>query len=302
MYYVIYHHIMFVTGMKFYTVMEYLPIQLTEETAETDDMNTLWNRIKSLTAGLHHLHQHGIFHGDLKPNNLCLRNKDEIVLIDFGMSGTGSMKITGFLSKYHPPVVVSVGPDSSHPVYEVNQSWDVGAYGVILFDLTYIYTKGLECQSNTFETPEKKEYFKRPFKDMTEANRREYLINLFNKSLGNNTKKIVEIIVQCTHHYMNKRPSMSTVHHILHEIGDYKETQSALMKFCNFAKIMFEERMLYKSWYEELIEAVPNDKYRQALNQFINGDFPYLVMSRRAVVDDITFLANAYRAAHPHTP
>jgi len=284
--------------MVFYIVMEYLPFQLTKLTGQTgqtgqtaapNDMWTLWKRMESLTAGLHHLYKHGIVHGDLKPDNLCLRYNDTIVLIDFGLGGVGSMRIKGALNMYHPPDVIPVGYDGSDPVYKVNQSWDVGAYGVILFYLIYLW----------------KNYLKYPLNlNTTEEAKRAVLIYHL-KPLGIHAERVAEIIVQCTHRDMNKRPFISTVNHILHETEHYRVTRRALTYFCHFAEIKFEQRMLYRSWYEELIKVVPN--YRQdllnRLNESVYDDFPYLAVFKYVGVKDIMFLADAYRAAnYPFIP
>jgi len=295
--------------MVFYIVMEWLPTQLTKQTGQagqteqtgqtgqttaTNDMGALWKRMESLTAGLHHFHQHGIVHGDLHLGNLCLRYKDDIVLIDFGLSNVGSVRIKGTLNKYHPPDVIPVEYDGSDPVYEVNQSWDVGAYGVILFDLIYLW----------------KNYLKYPFENVylnfntTEEDKRAVLIYHL-APLGIHAERVAEIIVQCTNRDMNKRPFISTVNHILLETEHYRVTRRALKYFCHFADVDFEQRMLYRSWYEELIGAVPN--YRQdllkRLNESIYDDFPYLAVFKYVGVNDIMFLANAYRAAnYPFIP
>jgi len=274
--------------MKFYIVMEYLPIKLIEQTAATDDMRTLWNRIQSLTAGLLHLHQHGIFHGDLKLENLCLRDNDTIVLIDFGLSGTGPLRIKGTLNRYHPPNVKPVS-------CKVSQSRDVVGYGFILFGLAYLYKN---FSNYSFENiPEDL------IIDTSEKAKREVLIDYL-EPLGKDADRIVEIIVQCTHHDTNDLPSISTVSRILHQTDDYRETQRGLEKFCDFAKIRFEERMLYRFWYKELIEAVPDDRpdLHQRLNESVIDDFPYLAVFKYVGENDIMVLAKEYRAAHPHIP
>ena len=43
---------------------------------------------QSLIYGIKYLHQKGIAHRDLKPENLLLDNKQNIKIVDFGLSNT----------------------------------------------------------------------------------------------------------------------------------------------------------------------------------------------------------------------
>lgn len=86
--------------------------------------------LRQLAGALGALHAEGIFHLDLKPDNILVTPSGQIVLIDFGAARTG-MPASGntrlLTMEYAPPELVrneAVGPESD--VYEV---------GVILFEL-----------------------------------------------------------------------------------------------------------------------------------------------------------------------
>ena len=50
------------------------------------DLKTVVSYVQQIASALEHVHKKGIFHLDVKPANIMWRNKDEVVLIDFGLA------------------------------------------------------------------------------------------------------------------------------------------------------------------------------------------------------------------------
>ena len=42
--------------------------------------------LRDIACGIHHAHQHGVVHRDLKPDNILLGDKREVKIADFGLA------------------------------------------------------------------------------------------------------------------------------------------------------------------------------------------------------------------------
>lgn len=86
-----------------------------------------------IARGMHHLHQHGLVHYDLKSANVLLFERADITKVsDFGSArhvGTQS-RITGTYRWMAPEL-----NDKSHSHSEINQSSDVFSYGMVLYEI-----------------------------------------------------------------------------------------------------------------------------------------------------------------------
>ena len=100
------------------------PLELTTAAAFTSQ----------LLAGLHHAHEHGIVHRDVKPSNLILDHNDEVKIVDFGLAKrpeiardlTETGVLVGTISYMAPEQVLCK---------QVDHRTDLWAAGVVLYEM-----------------------------------------------------------------------------------------------------------------------------------------------------------------------
>lgn len=98
-------------------VMSYVPgptlEQVVEKAGKLDAETTAWITDRILNALLY-LHQHGVIHGDIKPQNVLIQaERHSVVLVDFGLSQTkptSSTKAMGYTPVFAPPEQISGKP------------------------------------------------------------------------------------------------------------------------------------------------------------------------------------------------
>ncbi|PJE78692.1 Serine/threonine-protein kinase PrkC [invertebrate metagenome] len=88
---------------------------------------------KQTTEGICHLHDQGVIHFDIKPDNLLINNKGEVKIADFGrvqkfQEGETLTKGSGEM-KYMPPECVIKG-------WERNEKADIWPIGILIFELS----------------------------------------------------------------------------------------------------------------------------------------------------------------------
>jgi serine/threonine protein kinase len=80
--------------------------------------------------GLQHLHERGILHSDLKPENMLVDAEDQVVLADFGVSAlmgeSGNLQKVGTPPYWAPEIIEGSGA-------EYGQAADVWALGISLY-------------------------------------------------------------------------------------------------------------------------------------------------------------------------
>ncbi len=92
---------------------------------------------KQIHDAVKYIHSRNVIHRDLKPNNILFLdvNRENVVLIDFGISGynSGNIKesIKAWTTKFIPPELAAGLSYSSSPKF------DVWALGVILFQMLF---------------------------------------------------------------------------------------------------------------------------------------------------------------------
>jgi serine/threonine-protein kinase PpkA len=98
------------------------------------DPDTALSYIKQAAAGLGAIHQVGIVHRDMKPDNLMLRQDGSLALADFGVAKQVSMKITetGDGDIVGTPYYLSPEQALGHPV---DARCDIYSLGVMAYEL-----------------------------------------------------------------------------------------------------------------------------------------------------------------------
>jgi serine/threonine protein kinase len=110
--------------------------------------------VRQLALGVHHAHEHGIYHGDVKPGNVLMQCSPVSPKPDSGERGELVPVLTGFDTatvRFLPPTLLGATPNhwmaiSGTPVYmaperltgsppEVGATDDVWALGVVLYEL-----------------------------------------------------------------------------------------------------------------------------------------------------------------------
>merc|ERR1712194_478417 len=101
-----------------------------QETAGLND-DQLQNIVRQIMDGLLHLHQNNICHNDLKPSNLLVNGDGTVQIADFGISGTGRVRLdSAGTPAFMSPEVVSGEPHDG-------QLADCYALGATIFWFVY---------------------------------------------------------------------------------------------------------------------------------------------------------------------
>jgi serine/threonine protein kinase len=126
------------TGTQMYLVMEFVegePLGSLLGRKEKD-RRTLLRLLEQAARGIHHAHQKGIIHRDIKPQNILVTRAGELKVADFGLAHlldsdpglTGSGAVLG-TPLYMAPEQVGGGPN------QITHRTDVYALGAILYEI-----------------------------------------------------------------------------------------------------------------------------------------------------------------------
>lgn len=77
-----------------------LPEGVAVEPLTTEDAR---QKFIDCVRGLHHLHQHGVVHGDIKPQNLLVAKDGTVKIADFGAAVVLQHEVANHESLYLPP-------------------------------------------------------------------------------------------------------------------------------------------------------------------------------------------------------
>lgn len=170
-------HFDVVDGSKPYLVMPYCPNgSLMNKLQEKGNMNEadLAKVIYEVSSALQYLHDHGVIHQDIKPDNILVNKNNEYVISDFGISNNirrtlrksmGSAN-TSMSPEYAPPERFSSNPRTV-------PAGDVFSFGVLIYemasgDLPWMGMGGMSL-SRGAEVPELPGDFSNNLKKMVKA-------------------------------------------------------------------------------------------------------------------------------------
>src|SRR5262245_5537416 len=126
------------TGTQMYLVMEFVEGEpLGSILSRKDkDCRILLRHLEQAARGIHHAHQKGVIHRDIKPQNILVTRSGELKVADFGLAHlldsdpglTGSGAVLG-TPLYMAPEQVGGGPN------QITHRTDVYALGAILYEI-----------------------------------------------------------------------------------------------------------------------------------------------------------------------
>ena len=127
----------FIEGGRPFIVMDYIPgrtlAQVIQEEGPLPEKTAL-HYIRQVASALELVHEHGLLHRDVKPDNIMLRDgTDQVVLIDFGIAREYTIGVTetntGLLSAGYAPV------EQYLPRHQWTPATDVYALAATLYAL-----------------------------------------------------------------------------------------------------------------------------------------------------------------------
>jgi len=129
------------SSAKLYLIMEYLEggqvlhLDATGE-GEAIEVEKLKKYVVGIAQGLQYLHNKGIVHRDIKPQNILLDKHDNVKLTDFGVSHFNSTEGVSFsTATAGSPAFLPPEEYLGHPVN--GQLQDIWAFGVTLFAMAF---------------------------------------------------------------------------------------------------------------------------------------------------------------------
>ncbi|MCE9530283.1 MAG: serine/threonine protein kinase [Planctomycetes bacterium] len=154
-----------------------------------------------ISMGLLHMHHRGIYHADLKPNNIMLSKRGEVKILDYGLAhvkGEKKDRIQG-TPEYMAPETAT---DKI-----VNEKTDIFNFGATMYRLiTLTVPPNLVGATDSKKMMEKA--WKKMLKPVEEIN-------------ANVPKALCDLVHQCLAFYPDRRPErMGEVYEILKEIAD----------------------------------------------------------------------------------
>lgn len=120
---------------RFYLLMEWihgnnLSSRISPSVTIPEDL--LWSWLRQVISALVHIHGERVLHRDLKPENIMVTSRDEIKLVDFGLSGTVKSSIGGAMSIVGTPIYSSYEKSHGLPYDSRDDVWAVGCVFVEL--------------------------------------------------------------------------------------------------------------------------------------------------------------------------
>lgn len=160
---------------------------------------------QQIAAGLAHMHQKGVLHADMKPNNVMVGRGNLVKILDYGLAwikGEPKDRVQG-TPEYMAPET------AAHKM--VSERTDVYNFGATMYRLTTFQlppnvmpTEGLKVKERQFLAMLK------PVRELA----------------ANTHPKLAELIEKCLQFDANKRPaSMTEVHNVLDTLADEAESK-----------------------------------------------------------------------------
>lgn len=118
----------------FYILMDLVEGQRLSAYVGVADEKTVVNLVKSVLSTLDHVHQQGVLHRDLKPDNIMVSTKGDPILLDFGLS-----KLIDYTSIIqtgeHAGTYYYMSPEQITDSKNIDARSDYFSVGVILYQL-----------------------------------------------------------------------------------------------------------------------------------------------------------------------
>ena len=216
-------------GLNYFDNPKILPAKLCEEMIKIGDMNACKLHIfKEICTGIQEIHNKGIAHMDLKPENIMLTKTGDIKILDFGLScdltfksmlrkrTTNVCHYGGTPAFSSPEMLEFMIKGEKKPNFSRLKSSDVFSFGAIMYNLTYGKFWTSEVSNLVESDPERwtKIYGKSNGEELTSKE----LVDIFLHYVLVSYSPINDIIGKCMQADSGDRPSINQVCKLLTEL------------------------------------------------------------------------------------
>jgi len=122
------------SGNRSYIIMPYCPTTAAKLIGCCNEMMA-WEFIRDVANGLAYLHEQGIVHHDIKPDNILLDENGLFVITDFGVSTKARDLVQGENEELMGGTVGYMGPEMFKPYAESVAATDIWALGATIYEM-----------------------------------------------------------------------------------------------------------------------------------------------------------------------
>ena len=123
-----------VSGNRSFIIMPYCPSTASKLIGCCNEM-MVWNFIRDVANGLAYLHEHGIVHHDIKPDNILIGEDGHFLISDFGVSTQARDLIHGEKEEWIGGTEGYMGPEMFKPNAESIMATDIWALGATAYEM-----------------------------------------------------------------------------------------------------------------------------------------------------------------------
>jgi serine/threonine protein kinase len=182
------------------TLRQYL--NNTNRIEESELLEIMYN----LTNAFSHLHQIGVGHGDIKPENILINNKLQIHVIDFGFSCTRDCTVGGTIAYESPEMLNHIRKGNVALSLNTQKKSDVFSLGLVFFELAnrFLPLKFIKPQNKRDAITGLIELYKSGIRSSHNNSEINHIIELMLRFNKNERISLDEVMMLITEIYVNK--------------------------------------------------------------------------------------------------